>query len=70
MWEIPLIGGAVPCLAALLGTPDLSIDEPCNLIRSPLNLIVMIIGIRIGKSNVRSVIIYCSSAYYRMDLAG
>lgn len=52
------VGRGVPCLALLLRALDFPIDRPSDLVRSPVNLISVIILESVGKGDVLLVLVY------------
>lgn len=47
--EVPLVGGGVPGVGLLEGAADLAVDEPDDLVRGPLDLVVVEVLVRVGE---------------------
>ena len=50
--KLPVLRSLVPSVLALLGSADLAIDEPLDLVRGPANFVVVPVVEGIGKRNV------------------
>lgn len=56
--EGPLVGGGVPVILAVDGAADLAVDEPCDGVGRPLDLVVVVVveGVREGGDVARVVV--------------
>jgi hypothetical protein len=56
--EIPLVRRGIPGVRSLQRAADLSIYQPCDLIRSPINFVRVVVIERVSKRDVQLVVIY------------